>query len=166
MLVLSLIVTIQDNERHHRKENFTCCITASEILRVQQDILRRMDTSCHMRSTCDLAWDGVLTHQSILQPEGGQVLNPKIAQPTNPGDNTLYKTLKHHCGTDNFLGSREKQKRCFFSCVKPPVSIMYCLRASSCKDKELMYWAAQQHLPSTPKQVIKSFIKITLLQAH
>lgn len=52
----------------------------SEMLRIQ-DILCRMDTCCHLHSLCDLVWDSVLTYQDILQPEGGQVLIPKIAYP-------------------------------------------------------------------------------------
>lgn len=39
-------------------------------------------------------------------------------------------------------------------------------RASFWKNKEAMYSAATKHLPSPPEQVLKSFINITLWQAH
>lgn len=158
----SLVYPIPDTQT---LASYVCSITDSSVklwrILSVQDILSRTDTRCHMCSTCD--------HHTILQPEGASAQS----------QNSLARLIRvtNHCikpwgiivRQTIFLGS-EKWSRCFNSGIKTSqynvVRLPLSLLPSFCKDKDLMYWAAEKHLPSTSKQVIKPFIKITLWQRH
>lgn len=147
-----------DEQKHQRKESSMCFVTdvlVSEILRVQE-VLRGMDTSCHVRFTCNLVCDCVLLPiKPSCSQEAAKCLFPKQHSPLIQVTMHYIKPTSIIVGQTIFLGL-EKERRCFFSLCVKQVSKMYCLpwvkSAGIIKDEELMYWAAPKHLPSTPKQ--------------